>query len=205
MEDVIVINNQNFILRTHTGDENIVSTIFQDSNGQIEEMFSFSELIDIDKSKEYIMKFHKKALLFLFQKLQKGDTIEVEDTPNSDKNNKLIDMFESFCSISLPQQISAAVLIKERNIYEYIQEENFSTSANNRLHLIEFLQNSNSLKKLVNDWDIAINIYDDYQIYFAKIDSEDMLILIFDKSIQLGKLVKLSEGYMEHMLKRFYQ
>jgi len=210
MEDSICIANKNYMIKTIIESSILKSYISTQENEQFHIAHAILENNNETYSEEKIMTFHKKALLYLFNKLQKDEKLEnnkeyrdVEKKPMKDistVDKKLKDKFIEYCQNSMPEQIQACFLLKDDNLYHYTISENSYGDISN---FIKFIEHNKSIKSLINEWKIVIEVKDSHQVYYEKVNNTDIVVCIVNNDISVGVMAKISKVFINNLSKSY--
>ncbi|GEM_PF-6985954 len=202
MEDSICIANKNYVIKTIIESNILKSTISKNEKEQFHIVHAILENNKETYSEEKIMTFHKKALLYLFNKLQKNEKLKdiekksMKDISTIDK--KLKDKFIGYCQNSMPEQIQACFLLRADNLYHYTIFENTYGDISK---FIEFIEHNESIKSLINEWETVIEIKHSHQIYYEKVNTMDIVVCIVNNDISVGVMTRISKVFIENLSK----
>ncbi len=210
MEDNICIANNNYTIRTIIESNILKSTISTNEKEQFDIVHAILDNKKETYSEEKIMTFHKKALLYLFNKLQKNEKLEnnkeykdIEKKPMKDistVDKKLKDKFIEYCQNSMPEQMQACFLLKDDNLYHYAISENSYGDISN---FIKFIEHNKSIKSLINEWKTVIEVKDSHQVYCEKINNMDIVVCIVNNEISVGVMTRISKVFINNLSKSY--
>ncbi len=204
MEDNICIANKNYMIKTIIESNILKSYISTQENEQFHIVHAILENNKETYSEEKIMTFHKKALLYLFNKLQKNEKLKdiekksMKDISTIDK--KLKDKFIEYCQNSMPEQIQACFLLRDDNLYHYTTSENSYGDISN---FIKFIEHNKSIKSLINEWKTVIEIKHSHQIYYEKVNTMDIVVCIVNNDISVGVMTRISKVFINNLSKSY--
>lgn len=222
MEDRIEFNGNIFKVITSQSNGVVTSDIIKISKkGEEEHIYTFNI------SSNDLQNIHKKIISIIFKLLQKKinptykdfeeyDNFKSNNTSNESKDSELIvannDKFEKICQEIKHPSIYGCCLIKDRVLYSYISQNSIITKSEIESYIIKFINminifdkniaKSNHLSSIIENWRQIIQSYDDYYIYCIKLDDKSLLITIIDASTPIGKIVNISNNYLEYIKKQ---
>ncbi len=215
MEDRIVVNGKIYYLRTSKQKNAIVTYISLEVNGKEEQLLTIKHK---KSKKEKLMKFHKKALSFFFQALQKKEPLseesfqEIEDnkTAPAQEDEMMTEeniRFQELCGNVLHQEVLACFLLKDNDLLNYVRENNLTDSGELIVQIssmIDFIRDNKNINQLVGKWQTVIDVYDAFQIYCKLIVEDSILVIVSSRDLPVGSMIKMNEETKEVIEKEFF-
>jgi len=219
MEDRIEFNGNIFKVITSESSGVITSDIVKISKkGEEEHIYTFNI------SSNDLQNIHKKIISIIFQVLQRKlnptskdfeeyDDFKSNNTSNESKDSELIvadnDKFEKICQEIKHPSLYGCCLIKDGVLYSCICQNSIITKSEIESYIINFINmfdksigKSNHLSSVVENWHQIIQSYDDYYIYCIKLDDKSLFVTIINASTPIGKVVNISNNYIEYIKKQ---
>lgn len=216
MEDRIVVEGKVYFLRTKKEKDTVVTYISKEVNGTEEQV----TILKHKKSKkEKLMKFHKKALSFFFQALQKkeplSDTVfDEEESGNSssmDENHAVTQKnsaFNELCNKSLHKEVFACFLLKNNELLNYIREEECTIETDELIiqisRMIDFIRDNRHIDQLIGQWETVTEVYETYQLYCRLIMDNSILVIVSSRRLPVGSMMKINEETKELIEEEFF-
>jgi hypothetical protein len=136
MEDRIIFDNRNFIVKTYIEKSDIHSKIYEEKDKKLIEFYSFCE------NNQEEQEVHNKALLYLFDDIQKSQKISKIKKQNPIEKTQ--DNFGIFCKKNIfDNSIYAVFLLKDKHLYSYHKDTKVKITKKKYYHIL-------SLFKIIN-------------------------------------------------------
>ncbi len=216
MEDRIVVEGKVYFLRTEKEKNAIVTHISLEVNGKEDQLLTLRHK---KSKKEKLMKFHKKALSFFFQALQKKEPLseelfqEIEEnkTAPAQEDEMVTEeniRFQEFCENVLHQEVFACFLLKDNDLLNYVREKNNLIDSNELIvqisAMIDFIRDNKNITQLVGNWETVIEVYDTFQIDCKIIVEDSILVIVSSRDLPVGSMMKINEETKEVIEKEFF-
>ncbi len=216
MEDRIVVEGKVYFLRTAKEKNAIVTHISLEVNGKEDQLLTLRHK---KSKKEKLMKFHKKALSFFFQALQKKEPLseelfqEIEEnkTAPAQEDEMVTEeniRFQEFCENVLHQEVFACFLLKDNDLLNYVREKNNLIDSNELIvqisAMIDFIRDNKNITQLVGNWETVIEVYDTFQIDCKIIVEDSILVIVSSRDLPVGSMMKINEETKEVIEKEFF-
>ena len=232
MKDRVEFGGKNFIISTRIDKDNqLESEIEAEEEDSRRTIYLKIEKLKNKPKKEELMKFHNKALSLLFKILQKDDNPTSESFENEENdlrdnlNNDRINLdnnvvksieglnsdeksrFEKVCRELLDEKQIASFLLKNEELYQYLNDENFASSEDLILKIsttIDFIKDNQDIKRLIGGWKLMIESNDHFNLFASVISDNDLLIVVNNTTIPIGTILKRNEVIKSKIIKELY-
>ncbi len=232
MEDRVEFEGKNFTISTRMSELDQIETDIEmeEENGR-RTLYRKIEKYEHKPEKEELMKFHNKALSLLFKILQKNDNPSSESFEEEEKKQKLDSgslesaqenisgdsmnisnvensEFEAICRESLSEKQMASFLLKNDEMYQYINNEKFAMSEDLILKIsttIDFIKDNRDIEKLIGHWNLMVESNEHFNLFASMIGNHDLLIIVNDPTIPIGTMLKHNEIIREKLIEVLYQ
>ena len=232
MEDRVEFEGKNFTILTRAdGLDKIKTDIEAEEENGRRTLYRKIEKYEYKPKKEELMKIHNKALSLLFKILQKNDSPSPENFEEEEKKQKSgsesketleegtsgdsVDIskvenkeFDRICKESLSEKQMASFLLKNDEMYQYINNEKFAMSEDLILRIsttIDFIKDNRNIEKLIGHWKLMVESNEHFNLFTSMIGDRDLLIIVNDPMIPIGTMLKHNEVIREKLIEALYR
>ncbi|WP_456456992.1 hypothetical protein [Nitratifractor sp.] len=233
MEDRVEFEGKIFTISTRILELDRIETDIEaeEENGR-QTLYRKIEKYEHKPEKEELMKFHNKALSLLFkilqkndnpssesfeeeEKRQKSDSVSLESTQEKVSEDSIDNIsnienseFEKICRESLSEKQMASFLLKNDEMYQYINNKKFAISEDLILKIsttIDFIKDNRDIEKLIGHWNLMVESNEHFNLFASMIEDNDLLIIVNDPTIPIGTMLKHNEVIKDKLIEVLYR